>query len=93
MHVDSCYDFIYLLYGFRKINTNRLYTHNSYNMLKKKIYIAYIFITLTKIHNEIHYFANKKEKNPDNCSDGIGTLSVNMQGSRRSDYKITAMVQ
>jgi hypothetical protein len=36
MHVDSCYDFIYLLYGFRKINTNRLYTHNSYNMLKKK---------------------------------------------------------
>jgi hypothetical protein len=25
----------YLLYGFRKINTNLLYTHNSYNMQQK----------------------------------------------------------
>ena len=34
LHVDSCYDFIstYLLYGFRKINTNPLYAHNSHNM-------------------------------------------------------------
>ena len=34
LHVDSCYDFMrpYLLYCFRKINTNPLYAHNSYNM-------------------------------------------------------------
>ena len=53
--------------------------------------IAYIFITLTKIHSETHYVAKKKTSK--NCSDGIRTLSVNLQGSRSSDYMITAMIQ
>ena len=79
----------YSLYGFRKINTNLLYNHNSYNMYKKKINIniASIFITLTEINNEIHDVAkekkkkNKKQKPKQNCSDRIRTLSVNLQGS------------
>ena len=51
----------YSLCGFRKINTNLLYTHNSYNMYEKKINIniASIFITLTEINNETHYVAKK----------------------------------
>jgi hypothetical protein len=75
----------YSLCGFRKVN------------------IASIFITLTEINNETHYVAkkikNKKQnkktpKKPSkNCSDRIRTLSVNLQGSRSSDYAITAMVQ
>ena len=56
--------------------------------------MAYIFITLAKIHNETHYVAKIKEKQTrQNCSDGIDTLSVNLQGSRSSNYAITAMVQ
>jgi hypothetical protein len=34
-----------------------------------------------------------KNKTGQNCSDRIRTLSVNLQGSRSSDYAITAMVQ
>ena len=58
----------YSLYGFRKINTNLLYNHNSYiNMHKKKIKkkininIASIFITLTEINNETHYVPKKTQ--------------------------------
>ena len=101
----------YSLCGFRKINTNLLYNHNSYNMYKKtktktkklNIDIVSIFITLTEINNETHYVAKKikkqkttppQKKTPSqNCSDRIRTLSVNLQGSRSSDYTITAMVQ
>ena len=83
----------YSLCGFRKINTNLLYTHNSYNMYKKKekkkrkklnINIASIFITLTEINNETHFVANKikkqktKQKTSQSCSDRIRTLSVNL---------------
>ena len=80
----------YSLYGFRKINTNLLYNHNSYNMQKKKqkklnINIASIFITLTEINNKTHYVPkkkkNKNKKTRQNCSDRIRTLSVNLQGS------------
>ena len=60
----------YLLYGFRKINTNLLYNHNSYiNMNKKKnkkkklnTNIASIFITLTEINNETHYVPKQNQK-------------------------------
>ena len=59
----------YSLYGFRKINTNILYNHNSYiNMYEIKIIkqlninIASIFITLTEINNETHYVPKKKPK-------------------------------
>jgi hypothetical protein len=55
----------YSMCGFRKINRNILYTHNSYNMLKKKktfnINIASIFITLTEINNEAHHVAKKNK--------------------------------
>ena len=74
---------------------------------KLNINIASIFITLTEINNETHYVAKKiKNKKPNkkkpkttikktnqNCSDRIRTLSVNQQGSRSSDYTITASVQ
>ena len=61
---------------------------------KNNINIASFFITLTEINNETHYVAKKKKKKTrQNCSDRIRTLSVNLQGSRNSDYKITAMVQ
>ena len=61
----------YSLYGFRKINTNLLYNHNSYiNMYKKQkkqkklnINIASIFITLTEINNETQYFPKKTKQN------------------------------
>ena len=77
-------------------------------MLRKKklnINIASIFITLTEINNETHYVAKKikktknktkkqkKTKTSQHCSDRIRTLSVNLQGSRSSDYTITAMVK
>ena len=58
----------YSLYGFRKINTNLLYTRNSYNMYKKtkqnqnNINIASFFITLTEINNETHYVAKKQKQ-------------------------------
>ena len=56
----------YSLCGFRKININLLYTHHSYNMLKKNkkinINIDSIFITLTEINNEAHYVAKKIKK-------------------------------
>jgi len=32
LYVNSCYLRKYSMYGFRKINTNLLHTHNSYNM-------------------------------------------------------------
>ena len=60
----------YSLYGFRKINTNILYNHNSYiNMYEIKIIkqlninIASIFITLTEINNETHYVPKKTKQN------------------------------
>ena len=60
----------YSLYGFRKINTNLLYNHNSYiNMNKKKIKkkininIASICITLTEINNETQYVPKKTKQN------------------------------
>ena len=56
----------YSLCGFRKININLLYTHNSCMLKKRKkklnINIASIFITLTEINNETHYVANKIKK-------------------------------
>ena len=64
------------------------------------INIVSIFITLTEINNETHYVAKKKkkkkytnEKTQKKPRAGICTLSVNLQGSRSSDYTITAMVQ
>ena len=88
LHVYSCYDFIckeIFVVGFRKINTNLLYTFTILIICKEEkklnINIASIFFTLTEINNETHYVA-KKIKN-----------SVNLQGSRSSDYTITAMVQ
>ena len=38
MHIRVMISYVrkYLLCGFRKINTNLLYTHNSYNMQKKR---------------------------------------------------------
>ena len=59
----------YALYGFRKINTNLLYNHNSYiNKYKKKnkkkqlnTNIASIFITLTEINNETHYVPKQNQ--------------------------------
>ena len=97
----------YSLCGFPKINTNLLYTLTILIICKEKkklnINIASIFITLTAINNETHYVPkkikkqkkNKKKtrKNKKTCSDRIRTLSVNLQGSRSSDYTITAMVQ
>ena len=89
----------YSLCGFRKINTNLLYTLTILICKKKKkkinINIASIFITLTEINNETHYVAKKIKtpKTSQNYSDRICTLSVNLQGSRSSDYTITAMVQ
>ena len=97
----------YSLCGFRKIDTNLMYTHNSYNMLKKKkkfnTNIAFILITLTEINNETHYVSLKKNKkktkkqkqtkNKPNCCDRIRTLSVNIQLSQNIDYAITDMVQ
>ena len=112
LHVYSCYDFICKEIFVVRLSKNQykstVYTHNSYNMLRKKklnINIASIFITLTEINNETHYVAkkikkkktkknkNKKKKTSQNCSDRIRTLSVNLQGSRSSDYTITAMVK
>jgi hypothetical protein len=56
--------------------------------------------TLTEINNETYYVAKKKkktnknkQKTSQNWSDRIRTLSVNLQGSRSSNYTITAMVQ
>jgi hypothetical protein len=61
IRVMISYVWKYALCGFRKINTNLLYTHNSYNMLKKKkkfnINVASILIILTEINNEAHYVA------------------------------------
>ena len=62
MHIRVIISYVwkYSLCGIRKINRNQLYTHNSYNMLKKKklnINIASILITLTEINNEAHYVA------------------------------------
>ena len=61
----------YSLCGFRKINTNLLYTLTILIYVKKtknNIIIASIFITLTEINNETHYVAKKiknkkKQKN------------------------------
>jgi hypothetical protein len=50
----------YSLWGFRKINTNLLYTLTILIICKKKkinINIASIFITLTEVNNETHYVA------------------------------------
>ena len=85
----------YSLCGFRKINTNLLYTLTILIICKEKkinIIIASIFITLTEINNETHYvdkkIKNKKQnktkttkKTSQNWSDRIRTLSVNLQGS------------
>ena len=53
--------------GFRKINTNLLYTLTIIIACKEKninINIASIVITLIEINNEAHYVAKKeKEKN------------------------------
>jgi hypothetical protein len=59
----------YSLCGFRKINTNLLYTLTILIICKEKklnINIASIFITLTEINNETHYVAkqNKKQTPP-----------------------------
>ena len=62
----------YSLCGFRKINTNLLYTLTILIICKEKkinINIASISITLTEIKNEAHYVAknikkNKKQSNP-----------------------------
>ena len=74
----------YSLCGFRKINTN-LSTLTILIICKEEkklnINIASIFFTLTEINNETHYVAKKKKK------------TVNLQGSRSSDYTITAMAQ
>jgi hypothetical protein len=93
----------YSLCGFRKINTNLLYTLTILIICKeKKTWYKYssIFITLTEINNKTHYVAKKIKKNKkqnkktsQNCSDRIRTLSVNLQGSRSSDYTFTAVVQ
>ena len=54
-----------------------VYTHNSYNMQRKK---NSIFITLTEINNETYYVAKKKKqktKNPQAKTAPIGfALSV-----------------
>ena len=75
----------YSLCGFRKINTNLLYTLTILIICKEEkklnINIASIFFNLTEINNETHYVAKKIKK------------TVNLQGSRSSDYAITAMVQ
>ena len=82
----------YSLCGFRKINTNLLYTLTILIICKEKkinIIIASIFITLTEINNETHYvdkkIKNKKQnktkttkKTSQNWSDRIRTLSVNL---------------
>ena len=70
IRVMNSYVRTYSLCGFRKINTNQLYNHNSYNMLKKNtkkliINIASIFITLIEINHETHYVPKKRQK----CSD------------------------
>jgi hypothetical protein len=55
----------YSLCGFRKINTNLLYTLTIIIACKEKninINIASIVITLTEINNESHYVAKKKTK-------------------------------
>ena len=97
----------YSLCGFRKINTNLLYALTILIICKEKklnINIASIFITLTENNNETHYVAKHNKKQPPPpppqnkktsqiCSDRIRTLSVNLQGSRSSDYTITSMVQ
>ena len=75
----------YSLCDFRKINTNLLYTLTILIICKEEkklnINIASIFFNLTEINNETHYVAKKIKK------------TVNLQGSRSSDYAITAMVQ
>ena len=83
IHVMISYVWKYLLYGFRKINTNLLYNHNSYNMYKKKkkkkkklnINIASIFITLTEINNKTHYVPKKKKTKKKNISNSISSGS------------------
>ena len=69
LHVYSCYDFICKEIFVVRLSKNQykstVYTHNSYNMLRKKklnINIASIFITLTEINNETHYVAKKIKK-------------------------------
>ena len=55
----------YSLCGFRKINTNLLYTLTILIICKEKktyINIASIFITLTEINNETHCVARKIKK-------------------------------
>ena len=88
LHVYLCYDFICKEIFVVRLSKSKYSLH---------------FITLTEINNETHYVAkkikNKKQnkkppkKPSQNCSDRIRTLSVNLQGSRSSDYAITAMVQ
>ena len=56
----------YSLCGFRKINTNLLYTLTILIICKERklnINIASILITLTEINNETHYVAKKNKKN------------------------------
>ena len=52
--------------GFRKINTNLLYTFTILIICKEEkklnINIASIFFTLTEINNETHYVAKKNKK-------------------------------
>ena len=90
----------YSLCGFRKINTNLLYTLTILIIYKEKklnLNIASIFITLTEINNETHYVAkkikNKKQNKTNPPPNKPKLLSVNLQRSRSSDYTITAMVQ
>ena len=57
----------YSLCGFRKINTNLLYTLTILIICKEKkinINIASILITLTEINNETHYVAKKIKNKP-----------------------------
>ena len=48
---------------------------------------------LKKLKNKKTKQKKNKKKQKNLPSDRIRTLSVNMQGSRSSDYTITAMVQ
>ena len=104
LHVYSCYDFICKELFVVRLSKNQYKStvHSQFLYYVKKtkqlnINIASIFITLTEINNETHYVAkkikNKKQNTKNPCSDRIRTLSVNLQGSRSSDYTITAMVQ
>ena len=66
IHVMTSYVRKYSLCGFRKINTNLLYTLTILIICKEEkklnINIASIFITLTEINDGTHYVAKKIKK-------------------------------